>query len=271
MRETDFTSKGQTIMTNLNFWTLAVLLASATPLSAATFTVTIEAPGVQEAQTAISGATGVVVESFDSFGVSDFDSSGSTLNSSGIGTYSGGTPDVPPTRTTGLQAANAFGGAGGTGQYLFVDEFPDALSPVELALDSDASYFGFWWSAGNSSNEVDFFSGTDLLFSFTSSDVSNFIASLGNAGDYGGNPNQAFLDENDTELYVFINFFSDMPFNRVEFRGLNFESDNHTIATSFETVSGTDINPIPLPAAGWLMVGAIAALAVSARQRRAEE
>jgi hypothetical protein len=71
--------------------------------------------------------------------------------------------------------------------------------------------------------------------------------------DYFGNPNPPFLSngqrQNSSEPYAFLNFFADpnnpdLTFNEVvltddEITG--FESDNHTIATSYEKITGMEV------------------------------
>jgi len=230
---------------------------------AAIVTVTVEAPDVQTAQTGTSGATGVAVQNFDGFAVGAFGTPGSTLDWTGVGSYSGGETD-PVGRTTEVKAASAFGGAGGSGNYLFVDEF--APTPVFLDLDNLVTYFGFWWSAGNTSNEITLYDGATNLFSFDTTDVNAFLATLPNEADYLGNPNFGDPRPNPSEYYAFLNFFSDTPFDRVEFGGLNFESDNHTIATSFDDITGDPI-PTPLPGSAWLLIGGLGALRFVLRAR----
>ena len=106
-------------------------LAFAAPVmtNAATVTVTIEDPGVQEADLAGIGATGSTVETFDNATLGNFSNYSSVL-----GTYSAGRIDN----------ANQYGGADET-QYLFSQNAPGST----LTLNTAATYFGFWWSAGS--------------------------------------------------------------------------------------------------------------------------
>jgi len=67
---------------------LGAALLAPTLVGAALVTVTVEAPGVQTAQTGTSGATGVLTEGFDTFSPGDFGNVGSTLTSA-LGSYGG--------------------------------------------------------------------------------------------------------------------------------------------------------------------------------------
>jgi len=95
-----------------------------------------------------------------------------------------------------------------------------------------------------------------------------FLSTLTNEGDYLGNPNSSPPRPNPTEYYVFINFFSDTAFDRVEFGGLNFESDNHTVATTYDDITGDPL-PAPLPATVWLLIGGLGGLRIALRRQRA--
>lgn len=226
-------------------------LAFAAPVMthAATVTVTIEDPGVQEADLAGIGATGSAVETFDTATLGSFSN-----YSSALGTYSAGE----------VKNANRFGGADET-QFLFSQNSPGST----LTLTTAATYFGFWWSAGSVNNQVDLMAGGASLFSFDTDDVLNFLANnASNASAYNGNPNPGFQGQNGNQPYVFVNMFSDMAFDAVVFSGPNFESDNHTIATSFTDTTGTDINPVPVPASLPLLLASLGVTGWVARRRR---
>jgi len=130
---------------------------------------------------------------------------------------------------------NVYGGAGGSGKYLSsTDGFVSGLY-----LSSPVSYFGFWWSSGNSYNVVDFYNNTELICSFDTSVLG------GLSENYNGNPNLS--GANPTEKYAFLNFFmrDGGTFNRVEARGYNFESDNWTIREASYGTDPEDGNTLP--------------------------
>ncbi|MEO0486396.1 MAG: PEP-CTERM sorting domain-containing protein [Pseudomonadota bacterium] len=225
---------------------LAFGVLSTSMAQAATVTITIGAPG-EQAVSSTFNATGLVVEDFDSA------PQGGLSNYAGaIGTYSSGT----------VSNANRFGGA---------DEsaFITTGSPTTLSLTNSATYFGFWWSAGNAGNTLSFFSGATEIFAFDTNDVVDFLNNnASNASAYYGNPNPGFAGQNGGEAYAYINFFSDTSFDAIQFTGGGFESDNHTVATSYSNTPGVDISPVPVPASLPLLGGAMIGMVAWSRRRR---
>ena len=102
-------------------------------------------------------------------------------------------------------------------------------SPVKattLTLNTPSSYFGFFWSAGDASNMLQFYKGNTLVGEFTTKSLlSNLPA------DYYGNPiNRA---QNKGEPYAFINFYADQStqWDKIVLTNSSssgFESDNYT-------------------------------------------
>jgi hypothetical protein len=227
----------------------ALALALPTLAQAASVTVTIEDPGVMSANLAGIGATDAIVESFDSAPKGNLKSYQSVL-----GTYSGGK----------VKNRDVFGGADET-PYLYVQGTPGAT----LSLNVAARYVGFWWSAGSGRNQVELLSGGNSLFSFNTDDVTAFIKT--NAADpdaYYGNPNAKYRGMVSHEPFAFINLFSTQAFDTVVFSGGNFESDNHTLASKYDQLSGTNLAPIPLPASVSFLLAGLGAMALVARRRR---
>ena len=141
---------------------------------------------------------------------------------------------------TGSKSNISWTGWGGTGTFSSVkvnppDQYGGANSSnyafssdstqTTLALSTRVSYFGIWWSAGDSGNILDFYSGATKIFTFTSSVLDGLSTS------YNGNPNSAFRGQNSAQKYAYINFFvqSGEQIDKVIARGSNFESDNWTL------------------------------------------
>ncbi len=239
------------------------------PVTTNSFQVTVEAPRVQQSTLFTTpdayGATGVVVNNFDTASTGY---SGKSYQSS-IGKYS----------SVDIVQADKYGGAGGTGNYLTVQPGKDGTPSgytTTLTLNTPERYFGLWWSAGDANNEMDFYSGNTLLQKFTTADVTNFISKQSNAQDYKGNPNQKFQGQDSTEPFAFLNFFADpnntsLTFDKIVFinnsSGTGFESDNHTVASSYKTTSGTVISRVPEPNAA-LGLAMIAGIGMLSQRRR---
>ena len=141
---------------------------------------------------------------------------------------------------TGSKSNISWTGWGGTGTFSSVkvnppDQYGGANSSnyafssdstqTTLVLSTRVSYFGMWWSAGDSGNILDFYSGATKIFTFTSSVLDGLSTS------YNGNPNSAFRGQNSAQKYAYINFFvqSGEQIDKVIARGSNFESDNWTL------------------------------------------
>ena len=95
-----------------------------------------------------------------------------------------------------------------------------------LNLDSESSYFGMWWSAGDARNVLEFYNGDTLMGRFTTSSLMEPLPS-----SYDGNPINRSI--NGGEPYGFINFFGDeaTAWDRIVLTNdgsSGFESDNYT-------------------------------------------
>lgn len=143
------------------------------------------------------------------------------------------------TATSGSRAnAGQYGGAGGAGQYLAVGN-----GTITVALAGDRKYVGFWWSAGDASNEISFFdTGNNLLAKFTTATLVGVLSGGGSItaidgsayakSAYFGNPNTD-PRSNAAEPYGYINLLlqgTSVRFARIEIKGSNFELDNLAIA-----------------------------------------
>jgi len=202
--------------------TMACLISNLA--SAGSFTVTLEPAGQMEANSKLA-KTSVVhgVETFDhaSSGtlVTHFDKSGIT------GTYSG----------VEILNADKYGGAFKKGKYVRATSTKSKGYTLVLTADSapGVNYFGFWLSALDSGNQLEFYNGDTKVGSYKPQDL---IKKLGNCGgkkhnEYCGNP---VTHEQPNEQYAFVNFYyKGGSFNKVKFYQTKvggYESDNHTVA-----------------------------------------
>jgi hypothetical protein len=254
------------LLARLYFGTVLIATAPAA-FSQDTFVPTIEPPGIQNQQSPLAvnevnyGAVGVHLEDFNRTGVAPGPSPAPQINirtainfagQSSIGTYS---PAV-------VRSADSFGGANGTAYMTVHETGLIAGAPVQttITFTSEQRYFGLWWSAGDPHNVLEFFHGTQLLFDFTTAKVITFLDEKVNPAiraDYFGNPNLPLMANgqrrNVGEPYAFLNFFADpnnpvVTFDKVILTNdgpTGFESDNHTIAASYEDITGEFIVPQP--------------------------
>ena len=126
--------------------------------------------------------------------------------------------------------ADQYGGAANT---KYAVEGIGSVSQTILNLDHASGYFGMWWSAGDASNVLDFYSGANgtgtLLAQFT---TANLLKALPKA--YYGNPNTGTYAGKDAgEPFAFINFFATQgtAWSSVVFKNSSssgFEGDNYT-------------------------------------------
>lgn len=210
----------------------ATLLAS-TAVSAQSLGLFLSPPGEQNTTRSgaivegFSGATGAI---------------GATGNFA-VGAWSG------VTGTVNRSAANSFGGAGGTGTYLALS----TGSEVSIALTGDRKYVGFWWSAGNTGNTIEFYDGSNtLLATFTTNSLTTLLSGGGNItaidgrqyakAAYFGNPNPP-AGRNTGEPYGYVNLLlqgTTVSFKRIVIRhagGGGFELDNLAVSDT-ATVPG---------------------------------
>lgn len=238
-----------------------------------------EAPGVQYT-TATFSVTGV--ENFDEQPVQAYPQSfDTTFGTSGAGSTISGTYASANGAGVQINAADQYGGSGGTGNYIVAF----SNTPYTLTLSSDISggvnYFGFWLSALDAGNFVTFYgSNGSKLFTFNPQDVINAVQATATPGEYYGNPNSNFLGKDGDEPFIFLNFFDTSgSFTKVSFNengGGGYESDNHTVGHYLTMGQGTIIPLLysspPEPGAWAMMLvgfGALGAVLRRGRQRAA--
>ena len=208
--------------------TLGLLASALLPVNskADTFSASYLAAGVQ------TPSASNYVNTFES-GVFNTNTRTTTFNGSGItGTYSGnGT----------LNSADLYGGAGGSGLYAAT------TSSYTLSLSSSVNYFGLWFSALDSGNQLSFYKDSTLLYTFTPSLYQSLVGACPSSSNaFCGNPNTAFKGQDSGEQFAFLNFYdTNGSFNKVTFtqtvQGAAFESDNHTVANLNSAPLGTNI------------------------------
>ena len=225
----------------------AVCLVASVTASAQSLGLYLSPPGEQNTTRAgatvetFSGATGAI----------------GAAGSFAVGAWSGATAGV--TRNN----AGQFGGADGTGQYLAIANGDQ----VTVTLTGDRKYVGFWWSAGNAGNTIEFFDDTNtLLATFTTNTLTTLLGGGGNVtasngsqyakAAYFGNPNPP-AGRNTGQPYGYINLLlqgTSVSFKKIIIKhagGGGFELDNLAV-TDAATVPGAWVNyetvPVTLPA-----------------------
>ena len=152
-----------------------------------------------------------------------------------VGAWSGATG-------VSLQAANLVGGAGETGTYLDVN----AGGGVSITLTGNRKYVGFWWSAGDYDNVIEFYDDSNaLLASYTTPALTTLLSGGGTITAFNGSqyPKSAYWDNpnppagrNTVEPYGYINVVLEdttLNFRRIVIRqtgGWHFELDNLAVA-----------------------------------------
>lgn len=211
----------------------------------------------------VSGA-GETTSALDNTNVFDFNDLGTGFNydvsMDGVGSFD----------QVFVSNPNVWGGAvdSSTGNASKFSWVGTSWSPTTtLSLNSPSSYFGFWWSAGDPTNLLTFYSGADVVAQYT---TASMFSSLALSSDYNGNP---LTGGNKREPYAFINFFGDeaTSWDSIELttqggRG-GFESDNYTtriesfnplvdsvadIGTVVGEVTGTETSDVDNTTTSWV-------------------
>ena len=203
------------------------------------FVLNYEAPGVQN-----------TTASFSTVGIETFDE---RTNGQGFTTDFGTGGKIEAAYSPlNVTPANLYGGAGGVGNYAAAyggSGFSLKFTADPSVFPDGVNYFGYWLSALDGGNQVEFYNQGLLVGSLSPAQV---LASIGNNSAYFGNPNANFKGQNGGQAYAFINFYdTNGSFDEVRFLENpavgGYESDNHTIG--FYTAMGG----VPEPTT-WVMM-----------------
>jgi hypothetical protein len=129
-----------------------------------------------------------------------------------------------------VKNADAYGGAADAlnpkGSRYSLQGAGSGVMSSTLKLETESSYFGMWWSAGDAQNVLEFYNGDTLMGRFTTASLMDPLPA-----SYDGNPLNRSINRG--EPYGFINFFADekTAWDRIVLTNegsSGFESDNYT-------------------------------------------
>ena len=168
-----------------------------------------------------------------------------------------------------VKNANRYGGAldestGEGSPYSYVKKAFN-IEHSTLTLDAPSSYFGMWWSAGDSANLLTFYNNENIVAQYS---TASMFGSLGLSQEYYGNP---LTGQNPGQPYAFINFYGDSETSwdaiTLSTTGSGgFESDNYTsrvetldpstdsqeaLGEIIAEVSGTETTNLNTPSEDW--------------------
>lgn len=179
------------------------------------------------------------------------------------GTYSGNIT---------ISAANQYGGAGGTGHFATVSNSSYTLTLTSSGGLPGVNYFGLWFSALDSGNELQFYENSTLLYTFTPALFSSLVGACPNSSNaFCGNPTTQFSGQDSGEQFAFLNFYDTTGyFNKIVFTETTtagFESDNQTVGyMNPVNPTGTIIGAAPEPSSiVLLLTGLLALIGLSRR------
>jgi len=169
--------------------------------------------------TNLTSAT-MITANFDTLDLGNYTSQTIALPS--IGTIARTNPGNSTYLVVG--AANQFGGAGGTGRFI-------TLGDATLTLTETRRYVGFWWSAGNSPNNVTVNLQNGSTETFNAGTLSTALGTCGTSA-YCDNPNTGIPDRDTNQLYAYVHIRNEVGFNSIRFEGAGFELDNISVSTT---------------------------------------
>jgi hypothetical protein len=157
-----------------------------------------------------------------------------------------------------------WGGAGGTGYYATVTNNHYTLALSTSGSVPGVNYFGLWFSALDNGNELQFYKGNTLIYTFTPALFSSLVGACPNASNaFCGNPNNG---QDSAQQFAYLNFFDTTGyFDKIVFTetlsNAGFESDNHTVGYMNPIdPTGTVIGATPEPGSIVLLLTGLLAL-----------
>ncbi|MEK7950961.1 PEP-CTERM sorting domain-containing protein [Luteolibacter soli] len=158
---------------------------------------------------------------------------------------------------------------------------------MTVTLTTAASYFGFYFSAGDAGNVVELFSGGNLLLTFKTGDLIAMLpntngsqiqainGSLYNTKDYYGQPNGPNQAATNNEPYAYVHFVGTggTTFDKIRFSEpttATFETDNHSVRTNAPALPGSLVDitgAVPEPSGAALAAFSFGTLALFRRRR----
>ncbi len=174
-----------------------------------------------------------------------------------------------------IKSADQYGGAVDPTSGKDSNYFAVASGDVTMTLSNAQAYFGLWISAADKFNQIAFYNGSTEVAALTGTGA--FLSAL--PSTYNGNPTAGFKGQDNSEKFVFVNFFAQTAndeFDKIVFTntpnsGTIFESDNHTFSTTLQapTSGGTQLQtPSAVPEPSSLALLSLGGIGLAARAIR---